>query len=61
MDLKIIEKVLDLVLSYGLNNVKESLFSLNKNNITMSDLLNLDQKFKNPESYFDKKITLNNR
>ena len=45
MDLKIIEKILDLVLSYGLN----------------SDLLNLDQKFKNPESYFDKKITLNNR
>ena len=56
MDLKIIEKILDLVLTYGLCNVQNSIFSLNKDNITLEDLFKLEQEFKRPETYFKKKI-----
>ena len=56
MDLKIIEKILDLVLTYGLCNVQNCIFSLNKDNITLEDLFKLEQEFKRPETYFKKKI-----
>ena len=56
MDLKIIEKILDLVLTYGLCNVQNFIFSLNKDNITLEDLFKLEQEFKRPETYFKKKI-----
>lgn len=52
MDLKIIEKILNLVLSYGLTAVKNYIFSLNKDTITLEDLLQLEQQFKRPETYF---------
>ena len=55
MDLKIIEKILDLILTYGLSNVQNSIFSLNKDNITLEDLFKLEQEFKRPETYFKKK------
>ena len=52
---EIIEKILDLVLTYGLSNVQNSIFSLNKDNITLEDLFKLEQEFKRPETYFKKK------